>query len=88
MIFLLIALLFLLLNIKFLGFIILILYAGAISILFLFITFTINIRYSQILKEKVLEQKFFVYLSLIKLASIITLYLEFVIPKKTLNNSI
>ena len=87
-IFLLTSLLFLILNIKFLGFIILILYAGAISILFLFITFTINIRYSQVLEQKILEQKIFVYLSLIKLASIITLYIEFIIPKKTSSNTI
>ena len=85
-IFLLTSFLFLILNIKFLGFVILILYAGAISILFLFITFTINVKFSQIIKEKVLEQRIFVYLALTKLSWIAFLYQDYIIPKKTVAN--
>lgn len=85
-IFLLTSLLFLLLNIKFLGFVILILYAGAISILFLFITFTMNIRYSEILKKKIIEQQVFVYIALLKLSIFIFFYQESLIPKKTFEN--
>ena len=85
-VFLLTSFLFLILNIKFLGFVILILYAGAISILFLFITFTINIKLSQISKEKILEQRVYVYLALTKLTWVLFLYQTSVLPIKSYTN--
>lgn len=65
--FLLTSIIFLILNIKFLTFVIIILYAGAISILFLFIIFTLNLK-QQALKIKAnLLSKIIVFLSVLKL---------------------
>lgn len=57
------------LNIKFLSFVIIILYAGAISILFLFIIFTLNLK-SQTSKIKLsLQSSLIIILSILKIIS-------------------
>jgi len=67
--FLITAAIFLILNIKFLTFVIIILYAGAVSILFLFIIFTLNLKTQGARLESSLVSKAVTGLALIKIGS-------------------